>query len=153
MIGEVSSTEGAGLRAEQARKRKFWIITVLTIIGAILSSPNRAPSALGAIALVMAGVGALAGPIQAVRLGVGLDPSGLPEPALLMLPALGFSLAGAAMNATPSPVHGLQDQLELAFETGASQGWSTRRRAAFMVMTSLGLWAIIAAAARTLAGA
>ena len=35
MIGEVSSTEGAGLRAEQARKRKFWIITVLTIIGAL----------------------------------------------------------------------------------------------------------------------
>jgi hypothetical protein len=80
------------------------------------------------------------------------EPATAPGVAPVVAPAV-VSLAGATMNATPSPVHGLQDQLELAFETGASQGWSPRRKAAFMVMTSLGLWAIIAVTARTLTGA
>ncbi|MGW4929062.1 SCO7613 C-terminal domain-containing membrane protein [Agromyces sp. NPDC004153] len=53
----------------------------------------RLPLLLGSIAA------AAAGPVQAVRLGLGVDPSPTADPDLVMLPALGLSVAGAGLAA------------------------------------------------------
>lgn len=47
--------------------------------------------------LVAAIVAAAAGPIQAVRYGLGVDPAPVADPDLVMLPALGLSVAGAVL--------------------------------------------------------
>lgn len=74
---------------------------VLLAFGRMIS--RRADGALGRVRLlrvpVLAGaiLAASAGPIQAVRYGLGLDPIGLADPDLVMLPALALSFVGAAL--------------------------------------------------------
>ncbi|MFC5501572.1 SCO7613 C-terminal domain-containing membrane protein [Lysinimonas soli] len=77
---------------------------VLLVLGALV---RRIPSGSRAVLLgrlrapllVMAMVAAAAGPVQAVRWGLRLDPVGLADPTLLMLPSLGVSAATAGLVA------------------------------------------------------
>ena len=80
----------------------------------------RVPLLAGAL------VAASAGPIQAVRYGLERDPIALADPDLVMLPALGLSLVGAALAAVAAAL--LRVGAQRAAEPSRLERWLLRTR-------------------------
>ena len=85
-------------------------VALLVVGGAVTPGRDGARRRIGGLRLpLLLGslAAAAAGPIQAVRLGLGIDPTPTADPELVMLPALGLSVAGAGLAAAAAWLMGV----------------------------------------------